>query len=58
MKEKYNDYLNQNYSFDKLTMAGIISLLIVIAGTFGFVYELIFCWYIRIFFGLRYIYYW
>lgn len=42
MKEKYNDYLNQNYSFDKLTMAGIISLLIVIAGTFGFVYELIF----------------
>ena len=41
MKEKYNDYLNQNYSFDKLTMAGIISLLIVIAGTFGFVYELI-----------------
>jgi len=40
--KKYKDYLNKNHSFDKLTMLGIISLIIVISGVFGFVYELIF----------------
>lgn len=42
MKQKYDNYLNNDCSFDKQTMAGIISLLIVISGIFGFVYEFIF----------------
>ena len=42
MKEKYKKYLNYDYSFDKLTKLGIFSLIIVIAGTFGFIYEFIF----------------
>lgn len=40
--KKYKEYLNKKHSFDKLTMLGIISLIIVISGIFGFVYELIF----------------
>ena len=40
--KKYKDYLNKKHSFDKLMMLGIISLIIVISGVFGFVYELIF----------------
>ncbi len=40
--KKYKEYLNKKNSFDKLTMLGIISLIIVISGIFGFVYELIF----------------
>lgn len=42
MKEKYKEYINNNYKFDKTTMIGIICLIIVIAGIFGFVYEFIF----------------
>lgn len=42
MKEKYRNYLNNNHSFDKTTMFGIFCLIIVIAGVFGFVYEVIF----------------
>ena len=42
MKEKYINYLNNKYSFDKLTWAGIFSLIKVIAGVFGFLYEYIF----------------
>lgn len=42
MKEFYNDYLNKKHSFDKLTMAGIFCLIIVLAGIFGWVYEFIF----------------
>lgn len=42
MKKKYLNYINKNHSFDKLTMLGIFSLIIVIAGTFGFIYEFIF----------------
>lgn len=42
MKEKYKDYLNKNHDFDKITMLGILCLIIVIAGIFGFVYEVIF----------------
>ena len=42
MKEKYNDYINKNHSFDKATMLGIICLIIVISGVFGFIYEYIF----------------
>lgn len=42
MKEKFKSYLSIDHSFDKLTMIGIICLLIVISGFFGFVYEFIF----------------
>lgn len=42
MKEKFNNYVNKEYKFDKLTMLGIFALIIVISGVFGFVYEFIF----------------
>lgn len=42
MKKKYNDYLNKEHHFDKLTMFGIICLIVIIAGIFGWVYEFIF----------------
>lgn len=42
MKKKYINYINKDYKFDKLTMIGIICLIIVISGIFGFVYEFIF----------------
>lgn len=42
MKEVYKNYVTKDHSFDKITMLGIFSLIIVIAGIFGFVYEFIF----------------
>lgn len=42
MKQKFKEYLNQNHSFDKMTMMGIFCLIIVMAGIFGFIYEFIF----------------
>lgn len=42
MKEKFMNYLNVDHKFDKKTMAGIICLIIVIAGVFGFLYEFVF----------------
>lgn len=42
MKEKYKNYINNEYSFDKSIMIGIFCLIIVIAGIFGFLYEFIF----------------
>lgn len=39
MKEFFNKYLEKDHSFDKKTMIGIISLIIVIGGVFGFIYE-------------------
>ena len=42
MKEKYLKYLNEDIKFDETTMIGIFSLLIVITGIFGFLYEFIF----------------
>lgn len=42
MKSNYKNYINKDYKFDKLTMIGIISLIIVISGIFGFIYEFIF----------------
>lgn len=41
-KEKYQEYIKENHSFDKATMFGIICLIAVIAGVFGFIYEYIF----------------
>lgn len=42
MKEKYKDYINNNHTFDRTTMLAIFCLIIVITGTFGFLYEFIF----------------
>lgn len=42
MKEFYKKYVNNEIKFDKKTMLGIIALLIVISGVFGFIYEFIF----------------
>lgn len=42
MKEKYLRYINNDIKFDKMTFIGIICLIIVIAGVFGFVYEFFF----------------
>lgn len=42
MKEMYKKYVNEDHSFDKATMIGIICLIIVISGVFGFIYEFIF----------------
>ena len=42
MISSIKDYINNDYKFDKLTKFGIISLIIVIAGIFGWVYEFIF----------------
>lgn len=42
MIKKYKDYLNKDYKFDKSIKLGIICLIIVISGFFGFIYEVIF----------------
>lgn len=53
MKKKYQDYLNNDHLFDKATMLGILSLIIVISGVFGFVYEFIFYYFNE---GMKYFY--
>lgn len=42
MKDFYKKYMNNEVGFDKLTHLGILSLIIVISGIFGWVYEFIF----------------
>ncbi len=42
MKDMYSRYLKEDHSFDKMTLLGIFCLIIVISGTFGFFYEVIF----------------
>lgn len=42
MKQKYMRYINDNIKFDKITFIGIICLIVVIAGIFGFLYEFFF----------------
>ena len=42
MKEFFNKYLNEENRLEKWQIIGVISLVIVIAGVFGFVYEFIF----------------
>ncbi len=39
---KYKDYMNKDYRFDKSTYIGILCLIIVISGLFGWLYEFIF----------------
>ena len=53
MKKKYKDYISKDHSFDKITMLGIICLIIVISGIFGFVYEFIFYYFNE---GMEYFY--
>ena len=42
LKDFYKEYLENNIKYDKLTILGIISFVVVFAGVFGFVYEFIF----------------
>lgn len=42
MKKMINEYINKDYKFDKTTMLGIIFLIVVFAGVFGWVYEFFF----------------
>lgn len=42
MKTLYKKYLEEDHNFDKSTLLGIICLIIVISGVFGFLYEFIF----------------
>ena len=42
MKKKYLHYIHDDIKFDKFTFIGIICLIVVIAGIFGFIYEFIF----------------
>ena len=42
MKKKYLHYINDDIKFDKITFIGIICLIVVIAGVFGFLYEFLF----------------
>lgn len=42
MKKLYYKYLNENIKFDKVTLFGIVSLIVVISGIFGWLYEYIF----------------
>mgnify|MGYP002566447734 CR=1 FL=1 len=54
MREKYKNYIEYDHSFEKLTMFGIICLIIVISGIFGFIYEFIFYYFN---FGMKEFYY-
>lgn len=42
MKKMLNDYINNEHHFDRSVMVGIICLVIVISGVFGWLYEFIF----------------
>lgn len=42
MKKFLKSYVDSKYSFDTITIIGIICLIVVIAGVFGFLYEFIF----------------
>lgn len=42
MKKYLNDYLEHDHTFDKTTFLGILFLIVVITGLFGWIYEFIF----------------
>lgn len=42
MKSKYKEYVNRQFKYDKATWLAIFSLIIVLSGIFGFIYEYIF----------------
>ena len=54
MKSFYKKYLNNEIKVDKLTLLGILCLIIVITGIFGFVYEFIFYYFNS---GMKHFYY-
>ena len=54
MKEVYNKYMNDEIKVDNLTKLGILALIIVIAGIFGFCIEFIFYYFNS---GMKYFYY-
>ena len=53
MKSFYNKYINNEIKYDKYTVLGIIFLVAVISGIFGFIYEVIFYYFN---FGMKDIY--
>ena len=53
MSKFYKKYINERHSFDIKTLIGIFSLVIVISGVFGFLYEVVFYYFNS---GMRYIY--
>lgn len=42
MKKQYKEYINKEYKYDLKTKIAIFSLIIVISGIFGFIYEYLF----------------
>lgn len=42
MKEVFNSYMNDKIKLDKYQLIGVVSLIIVISGVVGFIYEFIF----------------
>lgn len=42
MREHFKNYLEQDHQFDRVTLLAIFSLIIVITGVFGWLYEFIF----------------
>ena len=54
MKEVYKKYINDEIKFDKLTLLGILCLIVVIAGIFGFLVEFVFYYFNG---NMKYIYY-
>ncbi len=42
MKKYYKKYLNKQHNFDKSIFIGILCLLVVFSGIFGFLYEFVF----------------
>ena len=42
MKNKLKEYMSKDYKFDRMTMFGILALIIVMSGLFGWIYEFIF----------------
>ena len=53
MKKFYSKYMNNEIKFDKYTVLGVLFLVSVISGIFGFIYEVIFYYFN---FGMKDIY--
>ena len=54
MRNKLKEYINNDYKFDRGTFIGILCLIVVISGVFGFIYEFIFYYFNS---GMKYFYY-
>lgn len=53
MKKVFNDYLNDKLKLEKYQIIGIICLIIVLSGLFGWIYEFIFYYFNG---GMKYLY--